>query len=155
MAIPVEYRFAPGESDDGARLHVALLALPGLTRAAVDAAVPGLAEPRIEALLRSLPKDARRNLIPIGDTAAQFLAAAGAGAADPQGLKAWLKERRGIPDALLRFDLGCRARPPDAATGGDGRRQGSCVRQELGELRRASAAAARAELDAAPVRRTD
>src|ERR1700694_2195136 len=53
LSIPVEYRFAPGESRDGALLHIPLLALPGLTRAGVDAAVPGLAEPRIEALLRS------------------------------------------------------------------------------------------------------
>ena len=58
-----------------------LLALPGLTRADVDGAIPGFAEPRIEALLRSLPKDARRTLIPIRDSAAQFLALCTAGAA--------------------------------------------------------------------------
>jgi ATP-dependent helicase HrpA len=148
LSIPVEYRFAPGESGDGARLHIALLALPGLTRAAVDTAVPGLAEPRIEALLRSLPKDARRNLIPIGDTAAQFLAAGGAGAADPHTLKAWLHERRGIPDTLLRFDLAAvpaHLMPQLAVTAGGKHLAGG---RSLGELRRASAAAARAELDA-------
>jgi ATP-dependent helicase HrpA len=189
LAIPVEYRFAPGESQDGARLQIPLLALPGLTRAAVDAAVPGLAEPRIEALLRSLPKDARRNLIPIGDTAADFLssrrasAAAGAGAstnvseaaseraaasagagarvgagasvgagttataADLHSLRIWLKERRGIPENLLRFDassvpvhlmpqLAVTANGKDLAYG-----------KTLAELRRASAAAARTELE--------
>jgi ATP-dependent helicase HrpA len=147
LSIPVEYRFAPGESWDGAMLRIPLLALPGLTRAGVDAAVPGLAEPRIEALLRSLPKDARRNLIPIGDTAAQFLARAGTSAADAHGLKDWLKEQRGIPDALLRFDLA--AVPahlmPQLAVTADGREpvQG----KTLAQLRRASAAAARAELD--------
>jgi ATP-dependent RNA helicase HrpA len=151
LSIPVEYRFAPGESDDGARLHIALLALPGLTRAAVDAAVPGLAEPRIEALLRSLPKDARRNLIPIGETAAQFVAAmsgdVGTVATNPQHLKAWLKEQRGIPEALLRFDLA--AVPahltPRLAVTADGKDL-ACA-GSLPELRRASAAAARAELD--------
>ncbi len=149
LPIPVEYRFAPGESRDGASLRIPLLAVPGLTRAAVDAAVPGLAEPRIEALLRSLPKDARRNLIPIGDTAAQFLAttSAGTGAADPHSLMAWLKEQRGIPDSLLRFDftavpahlmlqLVVTADGKDLARG-----------KTLWELRRASAAAARAELE--------
>jgi ATP-dependent helicase HrpA len=147
LSIPVEYRFAPGESGDGARLHIALLALPGLTRAAVDAAVPGLAEPRIEALLRSLPKDARRNLIPISDTAAQFLAAAGASAADPLNLKVWLKERRGLPEALLRFDFA--AVPahlvPQLAVTADGK--DLAYGKSLAELRRASAAAARAELE--------
>jgi ATP-dependent helicase HrpA len=147
--IPVEYRFAPGESQDGAVLRIPLLALPGLTRAGIDAAVPGLAEPRIEALLRSLPKEARRHLIPIGDTAAEFLAStrAGAGAAYVDSLKQWLKERRGMPDSLLRFDitavpahlvphLTLTAEGKDLAHGGT-----------LAELRRESAAAARAELD--------
>jgi ATP-dependent helicase HrpA len=159
LAIPVEYRFAPGESRDGATLRVPLLALPGLTRAAVDAAVPGLAEPRIEALLRSLPKEARRNLIPIGDTAAQFLASmragagagagasAGGAAADPVSLKRWLREQRGLPDSLLRFDLA--AVPahltPHLVVTADGR---DVARgKSLAELRRESAAAARAELD--------
>ena len=109
LTIPVEYHFAPGESRDGASLRIPILALPGLTRAAVDAAVPGFGEPRIEALLRSLPKDARRNLIPIGETAAQFLASTASGgtarAADAESLKLWLKETRGIPESQLRFDL--------------------------------------------------
>src|SRR6267378_5656257 len=169
LAVPVEYRFAPGESRDGALLRTPLLALPGLTRAGVDAAVPGFAEPRIEALLRSLPKDARRNLIPIGDTAAQFIAntrrrggtgpstgtpprseasPGGAATADPYRLKVWLKEQRGIPDSLLRFDLA--AVPvhlmPQLAVTADGRELAHG--KTLTELRRVSAAAARAELDA-------
>jgi ATP-dependent helicase HrpA len=174
LAIPVEYRFAPGESRDGASLHIPLLAVPGLTRAGVDAAVPGLAGPRIEALLRSLPKEARRNLIPIGATAGEFLAhvaagaeagagpgaeagadaGAGAGAiaggapvADPHSLRMWLKERRGIADSLIRFDLGAvpaHLMPQLAVT-----TQGRDVvhAKSLAELRRLTATAARAELD--------
>ncbi len=145
LSIPVEYRFAPGESRDGASLRMPLLALPGLTRAAVDAAVPGLAEPRIEALLRSLPKDARRSLIPIGETAAEFLAASRA--ADPASLGTWLKERRGIPESLLRFDPS--AVPahltPQLTVTADG--EDFAYGSSLRELRRAGAAAARTELD--------
>jgi len=170
LSIPVEYRFAPGESRDGASLRIPLLAVPGLTRAAVDAAVPGLAAPRIEALLRSLPKDARRNLIPIADTAAQFMAAAGAAAgagagaavgaaagaaavavagaaADVHALRAWLKEQRGIPDSLLRFDL--TAVPahlmPQLTVTADG--EDAAHGKSLAELRRAGAAAVRLELE--------
>ncbi len=146
VPIPIEYRFKPGEAEDGPLLHIPLLALPGLTRAVADAAIPGLAEPRIEALLRSLPKDARRNLIPIGDTARQFLAATSAAAADAPSLKAWLKEQRGIPDSLLRFDLA--AVPahvmPQLAASLDG--HDVAHGKTLAGLRRASAAAARAEL---------
>jgi len=146
LSIPVEYRFTPGESRDGASLRIPLLALPGLTRNAVDAAVPGLAEPRVEALLRSLPKEARRHLIPIGATAAEFLAGV-AGAADAQGLRRWLRQRRGIPESLLRFDVA--AVPahlwPQLAVTADGRE--IAHGRSLPELRRASAAAARAELE--------
>ncbi len=149
LAVPVQYRFAPGDPHDGASLAVPVLGLPGLMRAEVDGAIPGFAEPRIEALLRSLPKDARRNLIPIGDTAAQFLACCTAGrvGADPQSLKDWLKEERGIPESLLRFDLGSVPAHLTAqlAVTADGRNlaQGSI----LAELRRSTAGAARAELD--------
>jgi ATP-dependent helicase HrpA len=150
LAIPVEYRFAPGESDDGARLRVPLLALPGLSRAAVDAAVSGLVVPRIEALLRSLPKDARRHLIPIAETAAQFVASLCAGTdagADPHGLRIWLKNERGLSDSLLRFDL---ASVPahlqlQLTLTADGR--DIAYGRSLAELRRASAADARAELE--------
>jgi ATP-dependent helicase HrpA len=104
LTLPVEYHFVPGEAQDGATLRIPVLALPQATRAAVDAAIPGLAAPRIEAWLRTLPKDARRNLIPIAETAAQFLQQAGATAADAAHLKIWLKEQRGIPETQLRFD---------------------------------------------------
>ena len=148
LAIRVEYRFAPGESRDGASLQIPVLALPGLTRSTVDAAVPGLTEPRIEALLRSLPKDARRNLIPIAETAATFLATVRAGAAaDAQGLKSWLKAHRGMPDSLLRFDLA--AVPshltPQLTVIDDGKTLAHG--QSLAELRRRCASAARAQLD--------
>ena len=103
--VSVDYRFAPGEAGDGATLRVPLLALPMLTRAMVDAAVPGLAEPRVEALLRSLPKEARRNLIPIGATVTAFMEFMGAPSTNTQRLAAWLKEHRGIPEPLIRFDL--------------------------------------------------
>ena len=146
FAVPVDYRFAPGEPMDGASLSVPVLALPALSRTQVDAAIPGLAEPRIEALLRSLPKDARRNLIPIGETAGRFLASAPA-AADAHSLRTWLKEHRGIPDALLRFEPG--AVPahliPQLTVTAAGRRIDHD--SALAPLRRATAAAARAELD--------
>src|ERR1019366_5767684 len=99
------YRFAPGEAHDGATLKVPLLALPTLTRATVDAALPSLAAPRVEALLRSLPKDARRSLIPIGATVVSFMDVMGAPSTGIQRLADWLKEARGVPSSLIRFDL--------------------------------------------------
>lgn len=147
FTVPVVYRFAPGESLDGATLNVPLLALPNLTRAAVDAAVPGLAAPRIEALLRSLPKEARRGLIPVAETAAAFLAQAGTAAADAGHLGVWLKEQRGLAGSLIRFD---RSAIPSHLTvqisvADNGREIAHGT--DLAELRRRCAAACRAELE--------
>ncbi len=147
LDLPVEYRFAPGESGDGATLRVPLLALPTLTRAVVDTAVPGLLLPRVEALLRSLPKDARRGLIPIAATAASFLES-GAPSTQPQRLAEWLQEARGIAPELLRFEPGMVPAHLTArlAIVDNGREltQGS----DLAVLRRRCASQARAALDA-------
>ena len=131
--------------------RIPLLALPGLGRASVEAAVPGLAGPRIEALLRSMPKDARRSLIPIGDTALQFLThvngSSGAVPADPQSLSAWLKERKGLPDSLLRFDPALMPAhlTPQLVVLKEGRELARGA--SLPALRRECAGQARAELD--------
>jgi ATP-dependent helicase HrpA len=147
LSLPVEYRFAPGETRDGATLAVPLLALPTLTREEVDAGVPGLAAPRVDALLRSLPKEARRSLIPIGGTVASFLDDVGSPASNPQRLATWLQESRGIPAALIRFDTG--ALPAYLTVRLAVLHQGRELAQgnELGVLRRRCAAAARTALE--------
>jgi len=147
LDIAVEYRFAPGEPDDGATLRIPLLALPALTHAAVDAAIPGVVEPRVEALLRSLPKDARRSLIPVADTAAGFLSSADAPSTSLARLAEWLKDVRHIPAALVRFDLGqvpAHLVPRLSVIGEGGE---LAFGTEVAELRRRCAASARCELD--------
>ncbi len=110
VEVAVVYRFEPGEADDGVCLEVPLLALPAVDVTAVAGAVPGLIEPRLQTLLRSLPKEARRQLIPIPQTAAAYLQSLEAPSSDPQRLADWLAEARGIPRTSLRFDLA--AMPP-------------------------------------------
>ena len=105
VAVAVDYAFAPGEVRDGATLRIPLLALPQLTETAVLEAVPGLAAPRIEALLRSLPKDVRRHLIPIPETARAFLRERG-GSAGLAQLVAWLRDVRGLRAADATPDIG-------------------------------------------------
>ncbi len=81
-----------------------LLALPSLTRAAIDAAIPGLAAPRIEALLRIAAERCAPQSDSGGGNRRAFLADTPGTTADAAHLKTWLKERRGIAEALLRFD---------------------------------------------------
>src|SRR5207302_1652576 len=60
--------------DDGVTVHVALSELNQLRGADFDWQVPGLRAERVEALVRSLPKALRRNLVPVPDTVAAVLA---------------------------------------------------------------------------------
>lgn len=145
LTFDVEYRFAPGEAGDGATLSVPPAALPLLDRTALAAAIPGLAGPRVEALMRSLPKEARRSLIPIGETAAAYLAAGGCADAGP--LSAWIRSQRGVPAALIRFDPGAvpaHLTPQVAVTSGD---RVLARGSDLPELRRACAAPTAAALN--------
>jgi ATP-dependent helicase HrpA len=146
LSIPVDYRFAPGEAHDGATLRVPLLALPTLTRAAVDTAIPGLIEPRVNALLRSLPKEARRSLIPIAAAAQAFLAA-GVPRADAQAVRSWITQARGVPESLAQFDLTQVPRHLEPRVLVVFRERELGAGTELGELRRRFALEARRELD--------
>ena len=159
LELPAMYRFEPASPADGVTLEIPLLALPEITRAAVDASIPGLAEPRVVAALRTLPKDTRRTLIPIGATAQAFLASTHGGAADLGALARWLHESKAIPNEQLRFDstqIPAYLIPRISVVGREGVvGQEGVVRQEgelasgtdLAQLRRLTAVAARRELD--------
>ncbi len=102
--VDLHYRFAPDDAADGVTVQIPLLALPNIDQSTLESLVPGLIGPRIEAMLRSLPKGARRSLIPMSETAAQFLKAQGSLQAG-LSLSTWLHDVRGIPAALIHFDL--------------------------------------------------
>ena len=74
LELALKYRFAPGETDDGVSLQVGLGALPHLDRDDLDWLVPGFFEQKCAALLRALPKSARRQLLPLGDKARRMAA---------------------------------------------------------------------------------
>jgi ATP-dependent helicase HrpA len=104
LALDVHYRFAPAEEDDGAHIRVPLLAVPALERSELEGAIPGFCAPCVEALLRALPKEARRRLIPVAATVAAAVDALGRRATDVAALGPWLRTVHGVPPDLLRFD---------------------------------------------------
>ncbi len=75
MRLPLDYQYRPGEDDDGVTLTVPLEALNQIDPQRIGWLVPGLLREKIEALIRSLPKEYRRLLVPAPDTAAKALAA--------------------------------------------------------------------------------
>ncbi len=71
------YRFEPDTPLDGATLNVPLTALNQLDDRGLDWLVPGYREELVGLLVRSLPKDVRRELIPMNETAAAVFARLG------------------------------------------------------------------------------
>jgi ATP-dependent helicase HrpA len=68
------YRFEPGSDDDGVTVQVPIALLARLDPAGFDWQVPGFREELVTALLKSLPKAIRRNVVPANDWARRLLA---------------------------------------------------------------------------------
>jgi ATP-dependent helicase HrpA len=59
------YRFNPGKSDDGVTVKVPVHILPGISEQHVHGQVPGVLAEKVEALLKALPKEFRKKLLPL------------------------------------------------------------------------------------------
>jgi ATP-dependent helicase HrpA len=68
-ALPLNYAYKPGETDDGVTLDVSVREAETLTPAALDWAVPGHLEAKVGHYLRALPKELRRAFVPLAETA--------------------------------------------------------------------------------------
>jgi ATP-dependent helicase HrpA len=75
LSFPVTYQFEPGGAADGVTVHIPLPLLDHAAGAGFDWQVPGLRGELVVALLRSLPKPVRRQLVPVPQAAAAALAA--------------------------------------------------------------------------------
>ncbi len=73
LQLPVSYHFEHGSDDDGVTISLPAQALGQLSPNALGWLVPGLLEEKVIALIRSLPKDLRRNFVPVPDTAREML----------------------------------------------------------------------------------
>ena len=73
MRLPIEYRFNPGAEDDGVTLVVPVEVLNQVTDARAQWLVPGLLRERVIQLIKGLPKQTRRNFVPVPDFADRCL----------------------------------------------------------------------------------
>lgn len=73
IEFPLAYRFEPGAADDGVTLTVPLAALNQVPAARCEWLVPGLLPERLAALLKTLPKELRRRVVPVPDTVEKLL----------------------------------------------------------------------------------
>ena len=74
LRLAATYHFDPSHDEDGATVKIPLQALPQVDEGIWSWGIPGWREDLIEALLKSLPKDKRRGLVPIPDTAKKLMA---------------------------------------------------------------------------------
>ncbi|MEO7597595.1 MAG: ATP-dependent RNA helicase HrpA, partial [Opitutus sp.] len=72
--LPLNYAYKPGQTDDGVTLDVNIREAETLTPAALDWAVPGHLDPKVEHYLRVLPKELRRAFVPLAETAKSLAA---------------------------------------------------------------------------------
>ncbi len=70
---PLYYTYKPGESEDGATLQLPMHAFDSFKAGALDWVVPGYLEQKVDALLRALPKDIRRQLFPLGEKTKEIM----------------------------------------------------------------------------------
>ncbi len=106
LALPLSYRFEPGAADDGVTVHVPIDVLARLGGDEFAWQVPALREELITALIRSLPKDLRRNFVPAPDTARAVLSSIGpSGEPLLETLVHELRRRTGVLVGIDAFDL--------------------------------------------------
>ena len=65
---PLVYRFAPGEGDDGVTVRIPLHSFNLLEPLKAEWLVPGLLREKINSLLKALPKEYRKKLMPLNRT---------------------------------------------------------------------------------------
>jgi ATP-dependent helicase HrpA len=79
LALPLSYQFDPGSATDGVTVHIPLAVLNQVGPSGFDWQVPGLRRELVTALVRSLPKEVRRHLSPVGEHVTAVLERVGPG----------------------------------------------------------------------------
>jgi ATP-dependent helicase HrpA len=107
LSLPLTYRFEPGGEDDGVTVHIPVQVLARLGGDEFAWHVPALREELVTALIRSLPKDLRRNFVPAPDTARAVLTTLDPGTGPLlEALQRELQRRTGVLVPIDAFDLG-------------------------------------------------
>lgn len=107
--LTLSYRFEPGADDDGVTVQVPIALLPRLDPAGFDWQVPGVRAELVAALIKSLPKAIRRNVVPAADWAHRLLLDAPAEGSDEVSLREYLatqiQRQTYTPVSVDDFDL--------------------------------------------------
>jgi ATP-dependent helicase HrpA len=104
LNLPVSYSFAPGGERDGVCVQISLGQLGSITPGRLTWLVPGLLAEKVAFLIKSLPKNLRRNFVPAPDFARAFVQAHAASDTPLiQTLTAYLQKISGVTLAVADF----------------------------------------------------
>lgn len=79
VVLPLKYNFKPGSEKDGVTLAIPVSLLNRINPAQCEWLVPGMLKEKLVALIKSLPKQIRRNFVPAPDVADQAMGQLDAG----------------------------------------------------------------------------
>ena len=108
LDLALTYQFEPGSEADGVTVHIPVAVANRVTCGGFDWQIPGLRLDLVTALIKSLPKELRRSLVPAPDTARAVLTRLPAApAAEPlrDALSRELPELTGVVVAHAAWDL--------------------------------------------------
>ena len=112
LDLPLTYRYDPGGPLDGVTVHVPLTALNQFIGAGLDWQIPGHRGALVAALVRTLPKEVRRGLIPAAETTKAALDRLGPPRGQPRRRPGGGAHRRQRDEGhVRRLRPGGRARP--------------------------------------------
>lgn len=159
LSFPLTYQFEPGQADDGVTVRIPVAQLAHVRAVGFDWLVPGMRAELAAALIKTLPKNLRRTVVPAPDFAAAALRVL-TPRAEPlrTGLARELTRLAATPIAATDLDpaaLPEHLRMTFAATGTDGRvlatsKSLAQLRTRLADQVSASVAAATANAERAP-----
>ena len=151
LTLPLSYAFAPGAPDDGVTVDVPLAVLDTVAERtsgeSLAFTVPGLREELVTALLRTLPKQVRRALVPIPDRVREVLPRIDPGEPLLPALERELRRAAGVvvpPDAWQPDQVPGHLRATFRVV--DDQRRPLATGKDLTALRRAVAPQSRASL---------
>ena len=106
LTLPLTYEFDPLSDRDGVTVHIPVAVLDRVRDDGFDWQVPGLRMELVTALIRALPKNVRRHLVPAPDHARAFLAERGPEDGPLRdALAEWLSRSAGLPIRARDWDM--------------------------------------------------
>ncbi len=101
----LQYRFAPGDLEDGVTISIPVEVLPSLESAEFDWLVPGLRLELVTEMIRALPKAIRKSVVPAADWAKKIVVELHPAGGLTENLARTIQSMAGVKVSASDFDL--------------------------------------------------